>query len=70
MAQPLDDVFVVGLKYAHAMKIQACEVMERQSERLDKYPQVNEEERKTKSIDSNLEKVALVHVAREVSENA
>lgn len=34
------DVFIVGLRNAHAMEIQARELMERQSERLDDYPEV------------------------------
>ena len=33
-------IFVVGLRNAHAMEIQARELMERQSERLDEYPEV------------------------------
>lgn len=34
------DVYVVGLRNAHAMEIQARELMERQSERLTDYPDV------------------------------
>jgi ferritin-like metal-binding protein YciE len=34
------DIFVVGLRDAHAMEIQARELLERQSERLDEYPEV------------------------------
>jgi ferritin-like metal-binding protein YciE len=34
------DIFVVGLRDAHAMEIQARELLERQSERLDQYPEV------------------------------
>jgi ferritin-like metal-binding protein YciE len=34
------NVFVVGLRNAHAMEVQARELMERQSERLDDYPEV------------------------------
>jgi ferritin-like metal-binding protein YciE len=34
------DTFVVGLRNAHAMEVQARELMERQSERLDDYPEV------------------------------
>src|SRR5215212_5316920 len=34
------DTFVVGLRNAHAMEVQARELMERQSERLDEYPDV------------------------------
>jgi len=34
------DTFIVGLRNAHAMEIQARELMERQSERLDEYPEV------------------------------
>jgi ferritin-like metal-binding protein YciE len=34
------DTFVVGLRNAHAMEVQARELMERQSERLDDYPDV------------------------------
>jgi ferritin-like metal-binding protein YciE len=34
------DVFVVGLRNAHAMEVQARELMERQSERLGDYPEV------------------------------
>jgi ferritin-like metal-binding protein YciE len=40
MAQTARDIFVVGLRNAHAMEIQARELMERQSERLDEYPEV------------------------------
>jgi len=34
------DIFIVGLRNAHAMEIQARELMERQSERRDEYPDV------------------------------
>ncbi len=34
------DLFVVGLRNAHAMEVQARELMERQSERLDDFPNV------------------------------
>jgi ferritin-like metal-binding protein YciE len=34
------DIFVVGLRNAHAMEVQARELMERQSERLSDYPDV------------------------------
>jgi ferritin-like metal-binding protein YciE len=34
------DLFIVGLRNAHAMEVQARELMERQSERLDDYPEV------------------------------
>src|SRR3954452_18897798 len=34
------DLFVIGLRNAHALEIQARELMERQSERLADYPQV------------------------------
>jgi ferritin-like metal-binding protein YciE len=40
MAQTARDIFVVGLRNAHAMETQARELMERQSERLDEYPEV------------------------------
>jgi len=40
MANEARDTFVVGLRNAHAMEIQARELMERQSERLDEYPEV------------------------------
>src|SRR3954469_9524818 len=40
MTQTARDIFVVGLRNAHAMEIQARELMERQSERLDDYPEV------------------------------
>ncbi|MCK1419248.1 ferritin-like domain-containing protein [Bradyrhizobium sp. 180] len=40
MADAARDTFVVGLRNAHAMEIQARELMERQSERLDEYPEV------------------------------
>jgi ferritin-like metal-binding protein YciE len=33
-------IYVTGLRNAHAMEIQARELMERQSERLDAYPEV------------------------------
>jgi ferritin-like metal-binding protein YciE len=38
MAKTARDVFVVGLRNAHAMETQARELLERQSERLDEYP--------------------------------
>jgi ferritin-like metal-binding protein YciE len=40
MTNTARDLFVVGLRNAHAMEIQARELMERQSERLDDYPEV------------------------------
>ncbi|WP_354098541.1 MULTISPECIES: ferritin-like domain-containing protein [unclassified Bradyrhizobium] len=40
MTNAARDTFVVGLRNAHAMEIQARELMERQSERLDEYPEV------------------------------
>lgn len=40
MADAARDTFVVGLRNAHAMEVQARELMERQSERLDEYPEV------------------------------
>src|SRR4051812_49888466 len=40
MTQTARDIFVVGLRNAHAMEIQARELMERQSERMDDYPEV------------------------------
>ena len=40
MAQTARDIFVVGLRNAHAMETQARELMERQAERLDEYPEV------------------------------
>jgi ferritin-like metal-binding protein YciE len=40
MANTAREVYVVGLRNAHAMEVQARELMERQSERLDDYPEV------------------------------
>jgi len=40
MSNTARDVFIVGLRNAHAMETQARELMERQSERLDDYPDV------------------------------
>lgn len=40
MANAARDTYVVGLRNAHAMEVQARELMERQSERLDDYPEV------------------------------
>jgi ferritin-like metal-binding protein YciE len=40
MANTAREVFVVGLRNAHAMEVQARELLERQSERLDDYPDV------------------------------
>ncbi|MCK1392510.1 ferritin-like domain-containing protein [Bradyrhizobium sp. 1] len=40
MANAARDTFVAGLRNAHAMEVQARELMERQSERLDEYPEV------------------------------
>ena len=40
MSQTAREIFVVGLRNAHAMETQARELMERQSERLEEYPEV------------------------------
>ena len=40
MAQTAAELYVVGLRNAHAMEVQARELMERQSERTDDYPEV------------------------------
>ena len=40
MSQKARDIFIVGLRNAYAMEIQARELMERQSERLEDYPEV------------------------------
>jgi ferritin-like metal-binding protein YciE len=40
MSNTARDIFIVGLRNAHAMEIQARELMERQSERLGDYPEV------------------------------
>jgi ferritin-like metal-binding protein YciE len=40
MASKARDIFVDGLRNAHAMETQARELMERQSERLTDYPEV------------------------------
>ncbi|MBV9456566.1 MAG: ferritin-like domain-containing protein [Bradyrhizobium sp.] len=40
MSNTARDLFIVGLRNAHAMEVQARELMERQSERLDQYPDV------------------------------
>jgi len=40
MTNAARDTFIVGLRNAHAMEVQARELMERQSERLDDYPEV------------------------------
>jgi ferritin-like metal-binding protein YciE len=45
MAQTAREIFVVGLRNAHGMETQARELMERQSERLDEYPEVKGESR-------------------------
>jgi ferritin-like metal-binding protein YciE len=42
MTNSAHDIFVVGLRNAHAMEIQARELMERQSERLTDYPEVRQ----------------------------
>jgi ferritin-like metal-binding protein YciE len=39
MSETARDIFVVGLRNAHAMETQARELLERQSERLDDYPE-------------------------------
>src|SRR3954453_7992923 len=39
MASTARDIFVVGLRNAHSMEVQARELMERQSERLTDYPE-------------------------------
>src|SRR5258707_15758614 len=40
MGSKARDIFIVGLRNAHAMETQAQELMERQSERLTDYPEV------------------------------
>lgn len=40
MASTARDIFITGLRNAHAMETQARELMERQSERLTDYPEV------------------------------
>ncbi len=40
MSNKARDLFILGLRNAHAMEIQTRELMERQSERMDKYPEV------------------------------
>jgi ferritin-like metal-binding protein YciE len=40
MSNTARDIFITGLRNAHAMEIQARELMERQSERMDEYPEV------------------------------
>lgn len=40
MNETIHDIYITGLRNAHAMEIQARELMERQSERLDDYPDV------------------------------
>jgi ferritin-like metal-binding protein YciE len=42
MTNSARDIFVVGLRNAHAMETQARELMERQSERLTDYPDVRQ----------------------------
>jgi len=42
MTRTAREVYIVGLRNAHAMEIQARELMERQSERLADYPEVLE----------------------------
>jgi len=40
MSNTARDIFITGLRNAHAMEIQARELMERQSERMNDYPEV------------------------------
>lgn len=40
MSDTSRDLFITGLKNAHAMESQAHEILERQIERLDKYPEL------------------------------
>jgi len=40
MAAKARDIFAVGLRNAHAMEVQARELLERQTERLSDYPEV------------------------------
>jgi ferritin-like metal-binding protein YciE len=40
MASTAQEIFITGLRNAHAMETQARELMERQSERLTDYPEV------------------------------
>lgn len=61
--QTTKDVFITGLRNAHAMETQAREMMERQSERLTDYPEVRskvaahlkETEEQLRRLDSCLE---------------
>jgi ferritin-like metal-binding protein YciE len=61
--QTAKDIFVTGLRNAHAMETQAREMMERQSERLTDYPEVQakvsahlkETEEQLKRLDTCLE---------------
>jgi ferritin-like metal-binding protein YciE len=45
MAKTLREICIVGLRNAHAMEVQARELMERQSERSTEYPEVLEKVR-------------------------
>jgi ferritin-like metal-binding protein YciE len=47
MTQTARKIYILGLRNAHAMEIQARELMERQSERLTDYPEVLEKVRRT-----------------------
>jgi ferritin-like metal-binding protein YciE len=40
MPQRTREIFIIGLRNAHSMEVQARELMERQSERLADYPEV------------------------------
>src|SRR4051795_4694506 len=42
MTNTARDVYITGLRNAHAMEVQARELMERQSERLGDYPEVQQ----------------------------
>jgi ferritin-like metal-binding protein YciE len=45
MRKTARDLFIVGLRNAHAMESQALELMERQSERLGDFPEVQQQAR-------------------------
>jgi len=42
MASSITDIYLVGLRNAHALEVQAIQLLERQVERLENYPQMVE----------------------------
>jgi hypothetical protein len=40
MAESVQDIYIAGLRNAHALEVQAMQLLERQVERIDSYPEM------------------------------